>query len=72
MTRRAELAPITELNCPTRPHANTDVEVRAEGVKIEDAETPPLLEVDQMTRPRPVRGRTTDFRVKRWRLKTTS
>lgn len=69
VTRRAELAPITELNCPTSPQAKTEVDVRTDESTNEEAETPPLAAVAQQMTPRPARGRTTDFRVKRWRLK---
>jgi hypothetical protein len=68
VTSNAEFAPITELNCPMRPHAKTVVEVRADGSTSLSAETPPLDAVAHMTIPRPAMGMMTDFRVKRWRL----
>lgn len=67
MTRRAELAPITELNWAMIPQAKAAVDVLAEVSMSLSDDTPLFAEVDQQTRPSPAKGRITDFRVKRWR-----
>jgi hypothetical protein len=51
------------------PQAKIAVDVLAEVSMSLSDDTPPLAEVDQQTRPSPAKGRITDFRVKRWRLR---
>lgn len=61
MTRSAEFAPITALNCETIPQARTEVEMGAPEFSNSPEDTPPFSVVAHITMPKPARGMMTDL-----------
>lgn len=68
VTKRAEFAPITELNWEMMPQAKTEVGGRSDWSSNLSAETPPLAVVAQQTTPIPARGNMMDLTLNRWRI----
>lgn len=65
MTMRAELDPMTELNCAMTENAKAVVEIPLDaGVSMVPEDTPPFALVAQMTIPRLAIGTTNDLMVK--------